>query len=524
MDLSGKTLALGIGVVAVFSGGVTALYKSSGMPVYVIEAQMTSVPDDAGMFQIIGAVSNAALVDGGIPDTGIWPDASMPDVGIADTGTHPDASQVDASVLDASAKDASAADATARPDASPSDASATFGIYQPPTPWANGPQGKILTIAPITEPAALQSVTDPTFNVSARRLLAHGSHDYSQLQAFTADNKYILLIEDTFGYSVFSYPSMALKWRLDGATGAGHGPAVQSPRVVPGLVHQVLYVTRTGAGGSSGTAVLRVFDIDTGVIKDGYTFTQPYAKGAFGQEELSEDGHWTMTYVYGGSDNKRHLIATDVVTGVKGADLIIEDMFVAGKCPGSSVDPNWIAASPQSRYAVIGWSGDGGQATPGVPHCTGIELYDLKTGAYVRHIYDGHQHGDNGVNLQGTEFFLSNIMYGPDFINFGYDGVASQIRRADWGALGHISCRSMVRGSCVIDGYALGTGQYVGYQEVYILNLDGSILRLFHHRSTASSYWVEPRTTVSPDGKIILFDTDWGTASNGGAPFAITLP
>jgi MYXO-CTERM domain-containing protein len=40
---------------------------------------------------------------------------------------------------------------------------------------------------------------------------------------------------------------------------------------------------------------------------------------------------------------------------------------------------------------------------------------------------------------------------------------------------------------------------------------NGSVLRLMHHRSSACSYYNEPRATLSPTGRYVLFTSDWAS-------------
>jgi hypothetical protein len=52
--------------------------------------------------------------------------------------------------------------------------------------------------------------------------------------------------------------------------------------------------------------------------------------------------------------------------------------------------------------------------------------------------------------------------------------------------------------------------------------IDGSVLRLAHHRSTSCGYWVQPRASLSRSGLYAVFTSDWGqetgenSCSDGG--------
>jgi hypothetical protein len=57
------------------------------------------------------------------------------------------------------------------------------------------------------------------------------------------------------------------------------------------------------------------------------------------------------------------------------------------------------------------------------------------------------------------------------------------------------------------------------------------VLRLAHHRSSSCGYWVQPRASLSADGRYAIFASDWGReldcGSNGflgrGDPYIIDL-
>ena len=44
----------------------------------------------------------------------------------------------------------------------------------------------------------------------------------------------------------------------------------------------------------------------------------------------------------------------------------------------------------------------------GTERCSGLETFDIVSGAFIGRITDGHQHGDLGVMPDGvTQFFMS---------------------------------------------------------------------------------------------------------------------
>ncbi|MEW6213037.1 MAG: cadherin-like domain-containing protein, partial [Acidobacteriota bacterium] len=86
----------------------------------------------------------------------------------------------------------------------------------------------------------------------------------------------------------------------------------------------------------------------------------------------------------------------------------------------------------------------------------------------------------------------------------------SYVQLIDWGNGEHISCRGS-RGECLVTAGsdpANGWGPFEA--ELFLQRTDGTVLRLAHHRSTSCGYWVQPRGSVSRDGRYVIFASDWG--------------
>jgi hypothetical protein len=45
--------------------------------------------------------------------------------------------------------------------------------------------------------------------------------------------------------------------------------------------------------------------------------------------------------------------------------------------------------------------------------------------------------------------------------------------------------------------------------ELFLAYTDGRVLRLAHHRSSSCGYWVQPRASLSRDGRYVVFASDW---------------
>ncbi len=151
--------------------------------------------------------------------------------------------------------------------------------------------------------------------------------------------------------------------------------------------------------------------------------------------------------------------------------------------------------SQSGKFVVINWrqrnSGDGGAIS-----------YDRNLNK-LADLYARGEHGDLGFDANGNEVFVQVCPF--------------QIARLDNGertgfftkSCGHMSLRNYKRpGWC----YAcVGRGN----TDVLAIKLDGSgiVERFTHHRSTQKRYNAEAHAVCSPDGRKVMFASDWnGTA------------
>jgi hypothetical protein len=79
----------------------------------------------------------------------------------------------------------------------------------------------------------------------------------------------------------------------------------------------------------------------------------------------------------------------------------------------------------------------------------------------------------------------------------------------------HISCRG-TPGTCVVTTIDNDDGMWSALEnEVFLLQTDGQVRRLAHHRSTSCGYWVQPRASISTDNRYVIFASDWGQGCGG---------
>jgi hypothetical protein len=89
------------------------------------------------------------------------------------------------------------------------------------------------------------------------------------------------------------------------------------------------------------------------------------------------------------------------------------------------------------------------------------------------------------------------------------------LQTLDWfGA--HISCQGPA-GVCLVTTDADPANGWQPFEgELYLLATTGEVQRLAHHRTSNCGYWVQPRGSISTDGRYVIFASDWGVDSCGG--------
>jgi hypothetical protein len=352
-------------------------------------------------------------------------------------------------------------------------------------------------------PAVGAIVTDTTFDsrFKMQRLSDVGGPTYSQLQSFSQDEKWMLQVVGGVGYRV-----------IDANTGAVNAlvsaNADWKSAVAPRWFKNKVYFFH------SEPNPCKVYEIDpvTGVSRRVWSSPAnlPHYIGSRVEEQISENG---LMAVWSHNAQTNHTLSVvDLNTGTTKLSLAVASLPL-----GNDMNPlNWVAVSPLGKYLCLAWSRDGGGRS------SGMELFDINTGAFVRQIYQGHQHGDMCVLSDGREAYFSVALYTSDPALHMFDGSGVKVLRTmPWGCFGHASCRGP-NGWALVSGYALGNGPYLGRDELFLMKLDGpdagDVLRLCHHRSNTSwgdvnqNYFSQPKATLSPSGRFMVWNDNFGAA------------
>jgi hypothetical protein len=384
---------------------------------------------------------------------------------------------------------------------------------------------------PLSEPGVNIPATDPAFGTTLRRLSdtsengGYETHLYSQLQAFSADNAYVLLA-DADKYLVRRMDDLS---PVAGLNTSGWN----APRWQPALAHTLVHYDTN----ANTTVRVQYTNVDTGQTTTVFTFPAAYDYIRSNQsfDELSLDGRW-MAGMAQRNDGEQVIFALDLQNKSLGATLALTDLYNDPCDPDPTwgiLEPDWVGVSPLGNYLVIQWPRDGEE------RCSGLETFNLANGAFVGRVYDGHQHGDLGLLTDGvTEMFMTFELYHPSGqLAIGYrllPGTSTSsppvyLLTMDWIAA-HISCQGPA-GVCLVTTDADPSNGWQALEgEIFLLYTDGAVDRLAHHRSSACGYWVQPRGSLSADGRLAIFTTDWGANScaggfdlGAGNPYTVSL-
>lgn len=375
------------------------------------------------------------------------------------------------------------------------------------------------TQSPLSYPPLNQRFTDPVFGTKIRRITdktstGYGTHIYSQLQAFSPDNSHILLIEDE-AYVVRKLDTLE---QLDVDLSE-----INAPRWQPSRINTLVFYDSN----ADDTIRVEYVQVETGNRETVFTFPSNYARIRPTQsfDEVSYDGRW-MAGLASSSDDSQIIFAVDIKSGILGAQIPLASLYNSVCAPDPEwgiIEPDWIGVSPLGNYLVVQWERDGDA------RCSGLETFDIETGAFIGRVNDRHAHGDLGVLTNGTEFFMTFELAHPDDSNRPTQGIhllpgpstgfaqAQYLQIMEWGNQEHISCQGPAGVCLVTAGSDESTPQTPFEGELFLQYTNGSTVRLTHHRSSSCGYWVQPRASISRDGKYVVFASDWKRPGQGNS-------
>jgi hypothetical protein len=373
-----------------------------------------------------------------------------------------------------------------------------------------------LIVEPLPLPLQPAGVTfiEPVFGTSMRRISdtsdsgGFETQIYNQLQPFSSDNVYLLLVGSN-GYIVRRVDDLSRVNGLDTSTW-------NAPRWHPSLPHTIVHFD------SNDDTVLRLqfTDVDSRVTSTVYTFPSEYQWILSNQsfDEISEDGRW-LAGMATRADGASVIFSLNIETFVHGVEMAIPDLY-AGPCEPDpywgELEPDWVGVSPLGNYLVIQW------VRADTTRCSGLETLDIETGDFTGRVMDHHNHGDKNVDTDGvTEFFMTTEFSSPQDPNRPAivmsplpgtmpENEPTYLQVVDWTDEDHMSGQGPHGVGLISWGNFNGQYDWPFKNEIFLQYTDGSVLRLAHHRSSKCGYWVQPRASMSRDGRFVIFASDWG--------------
>jgi hypothetical protein len=365
----------------------------------------------------------------------------------------------------------------------------------------------VLPIPDVPKPGYLETITDPTFGSTVTRVTgdpgtamqgingtwnAVARHQYSKVPAWNADQSLLFLgrndgfpstvfldgdsYEPVFGRNAHVLPGSEMRWH-------------------PTQPDQMVYVNGNTLGSwnvrTQATQPLETFA--------GYS---DFTIGPF-EGNVSNDGR--MIAIQAKKNGQNVVFAYDMVDRVKHADISLDQVGL-----------DWASISASGRYLVVNGRFNGNNRFNGLDQTQVYELDGTEVGDLWEE-YGRPSHYDLAVDENGDDVAVgvskSNADDGRVVKRRLRDGQLTVL--TDGGYATHTSTRNIDR-----PGWAYVTYDYEGpnyppyYGEIVAVKLDGSMTleRIAHMHAEVGSYLTQPQAVVSPDGKRVLWASNWDQA------------
>jgi len=260
----------------------------------------------------------------------------------------------------------------------------------------------------------------------------------------------------------------------------------------------VFYGVSNGSGANNGNfkkgTINRVtntiqYDVVKSFASDDYTFDQ----FTLGKYEGNID--FNDRYVAFAARKEGLKYLTAIVYDIQNDTVVKMKDFPDIAWPDQGQVFDWLTISPLGNYVLFSTGGK-------------IHQYD-KNLNFVRQLSDSAGHGDLGIDVSGGEAYVQ-YEYGANSGIWIYrlsDGFRTRLLPDKYNG-GHISCRNYD-----YQGWCYASTTTPGYKDVVALKLDytgaeNHIVRRFVQ--TQNSATAQSAGNVSPDGKQVLFESNWG--------------
>lgn len=371
--------------------------------------------------------------------------------------------------------------------------------WEGPEPTATTPEGRLIDAEPMERPSVDTWRREPEFG-NVIRALPHGvnqgfMHDYSQLQPFSWDDRYMLVMEPGGSRKVLDLETWAFVRSVEGSDlTLGSAPRWQ------GSGHKIIWLENNPG------RVMRI-DLDDPYKRTEEIFRFPYTyvnqqNRSF--EELSRGGvmmpFWTQ-------EQGGHLGIVDLIQGVMLLDVAMSAVS------NRSEAPDWVGVTPAGGVMIVQWQAHGTGLGEG---CWAIDL----SGQPFAQLHPHSHHSDLGVVGPALGHLVTRKFTGPDgggnfpwLVSHRLSGETLYHRCIAWDRAWHVSCQGP-RNQALITAGTLYQGPFAG--ELYILDMETNrVRRLLHHRHMGTTgdadldYFAQPKATWSRTGKLVAFASNW---------------
>ncbi|HTO17117.1 MAG TPA: hypothetical protein VLZ83_15205, partial [Edaphocola sp.] len=258
-------------------------------------------------------------------------------------------------------------------------------------------------------------------------------------------------------------------------------------------------------GTSSNSNYFRVYELNPQTFENRIVFTKTFS-------EYNRMSHWTAESNLSADDKYVALYGTKSSTGDSCWVIVYNvenDVVVSETNLNTNIaNIDWVSMSQSGNYVVVLYKSRG----MGVHQ--GTKSFDRSMNL-VKHLTNTTQHGDLGYDQNGNEVWV--------FYDMGYlksatlEGGEGVIQYASMQG-GHVSCRNINRPGWAYvsdDGDANTPKDYPAFREIFAVKLDGkpngviTVNRFTkHYTETNQKYNHYAKTSVSPDGRKVVFNSN----------------
>jgi len=221
------------------------------------------------------------------------------------------------------------------------------------------------------------------------------------------------------------------------------------------------------------------------------------------------------------NDTTYYIILYDIASKTRvWTKTIVDNSWISvdGDWQPSQID--WVSISPSGKYIVINERDKNG-------YQDGLYRYDnnFTDPRRLQYDYDGTLyseggHGDMGYDTDGNEVVVQ-FMTGLGVHSFNLDNpdeLGKELLLSPYGG-GHVSCRNTRR-----KGWCYITTHETGYKQIFALKLDGTHNESVQNFAQSHIHDAYPETygAPSPDGTMVIFNSNWGNINGEVDSYIVT--